>query len=252
MNRYDLKGKIAIVTGARQGMGRAIAMRFAREGARVCVSDVDKEDCEAVVREIKESGGEAVAARMDVTSEAEIIECTAMVRKTFGPIDILVNNAGIGGQSELDKMSTSDIDRIIAVDLRGPILCCKHVIKEMKLRHYGKIVNTASTAGFTAFPLSSIYCATKAGIINLTRELAMEYGKYKINVNAVAPGGTETPLTQQYFSNPENLKAALARTPYGRLGQPADIANAVAFLASDESEFITGHTLVVDGGRTTH
>jgi len=251
MNRYDLSGRTAVVTGARQGMGKAIAMKLVRDGAKVCLTDVSKEDCEVVVRQIKEEGGEALAAQMDVTNETEIADCFSMVRREFGRIDILVNNAGISVRSELEKMNTSDIDRVIAVDLKGPILCCKHVIPEMKEQRYGKIVNIASGAAFVGFDQGSIYCAAKAGIVNLTRELAMELGRYNINVNAVAPGVVETPMTEKFRSNPEVVKELIAAIPMGRLGRPTDIANAVAFFASDDSEYITGQTLIVDGGDST-
>jgi len=151
----------------------------------------------------------------------------------------------------LDKMDTEKIDKILAVNLRGAILCAKYVLPGMKSQNYGKIISTASIAGFVGFALSSIYCATKGAIINMTRELALDFGKYKINVNAVAPGIIVTDMTKDMIAD-EKIKAGLlAGIPYGRIGEPEDIANAVAFLASDESSYITGHTLVVDGGWLT-
>jgi NAD(P)-dependent dehydrogenase (short-subunit alcohol dehydrogenase family) len=145
-------------------------------------------------------------------------------------------------------MDTSKIDKELAINLRGVILCSKNVIPIMKERKYGKIVNIASIAGIVGFDLSSVYCATKGAIVNMTRELAMELGKHKINVNAVAPGVIATDMTKDMVENEEIKASLLEKIPYGRIGKPRDIANAVAFLASDEAEYITGHTLVVDGG----
>jgi len=251
MNKYDLAGKVAIITGARRGIGKAIALRLARDGAKVVVADLDKEDCEKVVKEIEGIGGEGLALKLDVTNEEEIIKAVRKTKEKFGKIDILVNNAGIFIQEELDKMDTSKIDKILAVNLRGVILCTKHVLPEMKGNSYGKIINIASVAGLVGFELSSIYCATKGALVNMTRELALELSKYKINVNAVAPGVIETPMTKDLLGDEKTKAALLGKIPYGRVGKPEDIANAVAFFASDESGYITGHTLVVDGGWLT-
>jgi len=251
MNKYALAGKVAIVTGARRGIGKAIALRLARDGAKVVVADLDKEDCEKVVKEIEGAGGEGLALKLDITNEEEIIGAVRKTKEKFGKIDILVNNAGILFQEELDKMDTSKIDKILAVNLRGTILFDKHVIPEMKSNNYGKIVNIASIAGFVGYDLSSIYCATKGALISITKELALELGKYKINVNAVAPGVIETPMIKDFLEDEKTKAALLVKIPCGRIGKPEDIANAVAFLASDESEYITGDTLVVDGGWLT-
>jgi len=244
----DLKGKVAIVTGARRGIGKGIALRLAKDGAKVIVTDISKEDCEEVVREIEGLGGEGLALKLDVADEENVKEVMKTVKGKFGRIDILINNAGVFEQAELDKMDTERIDRILSINLKGVILCTKYVIPEMKNQKYGKIVSTASIAGFVGFALSSIYCATKGAIVNMTRELALDLGKYKINVNAVAPGVIETDMTKDMLADEKTKAGLLAGVPYGRVGQPEDIANAVAFLASDESEYITGHTVVVDGG----
>ena len=175
-----MNGKVAIVTGARRGIGRAIALRLAKDGAKVIVSDVSKEDCELVVKEIEQMGGEGLALKLDVTDEEEIKEVIRRTKEKFGKIDILVNNAGIFIQEELDKMNTSKIDKILAVNLRGAILCTKYALPTMKEQNYGKIVNIASVAGFVGFEFSSIYCATKGALINMTRELALDLGKYKL------------------------------------------------------------------------
>lgn len=247
----SLTGKVAIVSGARRGIGRAIALRLAKGGAKVVVTDISKEDCQKVVDEIQQLGNDGLALKLDVTDEENIKEVIRITKETFGRIDILVNNAGIFIQEELDKMETQSIERELDINLKGAILCTKNVIPEMKQQNYGKIVTIASIAGFVGFDVSSVYCATKGGLIAMTKELAMELGQYKINVNAVAPGVIATDMTKDILSNEKVKEALLSKIPYGRVGEPNDIANAVAFLASDEAEYITGHTLVVDGGWIT-
>lgn len=247
----DLKNKVAIITGARRGIGKAIVLKLAENGAKVVVTDIDQDECEQVVKEVEKLGGQGLALKLDVTDEENIKKVIQLTKEKFGRIDILVNNAGIFVQEELDKMDTSEIDKILSIDLRGVILCIKNIIPEMKEQKYGKIVNIASIAGFVGFELSSVYCAAKGGVVNMTRELALDLGKYQINVNAVAPGVIETDMTKDLLAD-ENIKTALlSKIPYARVGQPDDIAKAVTFLASDESEYITGHTIVVDGGWLT-
>ncbi|HOV93107.1 MAG TPA: SDR family oxidoreductase [Candidatus Kapabacteria bacterium] len=248
MNNYGLNGKIAIVTGARRGIGRGIALLLAKNGAKVVVTDIDQADCQKVVDEIKQLSGDGLALKVDVTLEDDIKNMVKATLDKFGRIDILVNNAGIFIQEPLDTMDTSKIDKILDINLRGTIIANKYVIPTMKSQNYGKIVNLCSIAGFVAFPNSSVYCATKGAILNLTRELAVELAPNHINVNAVAPGVIETPMTADLLATEEGKKALLGAIPYGRVGKPDDIANAVGFLASDDSEYITGHTIVVDGG----
>jgi len=248
MNVYDLKGKIAVVTGARQGLGRAIALRLAASGARTVVTDLDKEACEKVVAEIRAAGGEGAALRLDVREENEIREALEEVKKRFNRIDILVNNAGIYIQQEIETMATEDIDRVISVNLRGAILCTKYVLPGMKRNNYGKIVNIASIAGFVGFPASALHSATKGALVAVTRDLALNYAKYRINVNAIAPGVIETPMTADILQDEAEKSLLLRNIPYGRIGRPEDIANGVVFLLSDDSEYITGQTLVIDGG----
>lgn len=248
--KKGLEGKVAIVTGARRGIGRAIALKLAKEGANVVVTDLSKEDCEAVVKEIKGLGSNGIALKLDVTKEKDVKRVVESTKKKFGRIDILVNNAGIFIQEDLEKMDSSTINKIIDVNLKGPISFIKEVIPIMKKQRYGKIINIASIAGFVSFEKSSIYCATKGAIVNMNRELAVELGKYKINVNGVAPGVIETKMTEDLLKNKKTKSELLKNIPYGRTGKPEDIANAVAFLASDESEYITGETIVVDGGWT--
>jgi 3-oxoacyl-[acyl-carrier protein] reductase len=248
MNSYDLAGKTAIVTGARQGIGRAIALRLAASGAKTVVTDIDGGGCELVVKEIRYTGGDGEALRLDVSIEQEIKAVMAEVLNRFGKIDILVNNAGIYVQKEIEAMATEDIDRIISVNLRGALLCAKYALPVMKKNNYGKIVSIASIAGFVGFPSSALHSATKGALVAVTRDLALNYARYRINVNAIAPGIIETPMTAELLKDKGEKRALLRNIPYGRIGSTADIANGVAFLVSDDSEYITGQTLVIDGG----
>lgn len=247
----NLNRKVAIVTGARRGIGKAIALKLAQLGAKVCVSDISQEDCEAVLPEIKEAGSEGVAVKCDVTNKEEVAAMVQTTKEVLQTVDILVNNAGIYIQKPLEEMSEEDIDKVLAVNLRGAINCTKAVIPHMKEKNSGKIITIASIAGLVGFANSSIYCATKGALVNLTRELAAELGPNKINVNAVAPGVIDTAMTKNFLENEEIKKGLLANIPYGRIGKPEDIANAVAFLASEEADYITGVILPVDGGWLT-
>jgi NAD(P)-dependent dehydrogenase (short-subunit alcohol dehydrogenase family) len=246
-----LKDKTAIVTGARRGIGKAIALKLAKEGAKVAVTDISKEDCQKVVEEIENLGGQGLALELDVTKEDEIEKVIQETKKKFGRIDVLVNNAGIFIQKNLEDMETSEINKLLDINLRGAIQCIKHVLPEMKNQKYGKIVNIASIAGIVGFNLSSTYCASKGALVNLTRELALDLGPYNINVNAVAPGVIETEMTEGMLSDEKTKEGLLSNIPYGRVGRPEDIASAVSFLADDESEYVTGQILAVDGGWLT-
>jgi len=244
----DLKNKIAIVTGARRGIGKAIALKLAKNKVKVIVTDINLEECEGVIKEIEKLGGEGLALKLDVTDKEDIEKAVQLTKEKFGRIDILVNNAGIFIQKELEEMDDLEIDNLLSIDLKGVIFFIKNVIPEMKQQKYGKIINIASIAGLVGVDLSSIYCAAKGGVVNITKALALDLGKHKINVNAVAPGAINTNMTKDLLNNEEVKKGIISNIPYGRIGRPEDIANAVAFLASDESEYITGHTIVVDGG----
>lgn len=248
MNEYDLADKVALVTGGSRGIGKAIALKLARNGAKVAVGSRRKETCEQVADEIAEAGSEGVGLKMDVTSEEDIEQAVDAVKEKWGRIDILVNNAGIFVQEKVDEMDTSTVDKILDVNLRGLILCTKHVVPTMKEQRDGKIINIGSIASFVGFQSAAVYCATKGAVANLTRELAMELGQHKINVNAVAPGMIDTAMTEDLLEDEDTKSSLLKKIPYGRIGQPDDIANAVAFLASDESEYITGERLIIDGG----
>lgn len=247
-----LKNKIAIVTGSRRGIGKSIALELAKEGAEVVVSDIDLKECQNVCDEIKKIGSDTIAVKCDVSKKRDV---DAMVKKTiqkFKRIDILVNNAGVVLMKPFVQMTEKDWDFVLDINLKGVFLCTNAVAKQMVKQKGGKIISIASIAGEVGFMNTSAYCASKAGIINLTRELAMELSPHNINVNVVAPGVIATKMTEDMLKDKKTKEVLLANTPLGRVGNPEEIGKAVIFLASNDSNFITGHTLVVDGGWLTH
>lgn len=251
-NDTRLDGKVAVVTGSSRGIGRAIAIKFAREGASVVVNSRKKADAEKVVKEIMEEGGRAVAIEADVSKAKDVQKLVAAAVKSFGKLDIFVNNAGIISFSSFLELKEEDWDALMAVDLKGVYLCMQAAAKQMiKQGKGGKIINISSIAGFIGFPKLAHYCAAKAGVIELTKEAAIELAPYKINVNSIGPGAIKTDMTKGIESDPMQLKQILARIPLGRLGEPEDIANAAAFLASDEADYMTGEVVFVDGGWLT-
>ncbi len=252
MSEHNLEGKVALVTGSRRGIGEAIAKKLAENGATVAVTDIDESDCAEVVEEIESQGGRALCYELDVTDEDQISEVVDDIVEEEGSIDILVNNAGIYKQEELEQMSKKEIESILDVNLKGTILCTRKVLPHMKDQRDGNIVNIASIAGFVGFPESSVYCATKGGVANFTRELALDVGEHGINVNGVAPGVIDTDMTTDLLEDEETRKGLLANIPKNRIGEPEDIAEAVTFLASEGADYITGQTLVVDGGWLAH
>jgi NAD(P)-dependent dehydrogenase (short-subunit alcohol dehydrogenase family) len=247
-----LKNKIAIVTGSRRGIGRSITLELAKEGAKVVISDIDLKECQNVCDEIKKIGSDAIAVKCDVSKKRDV---DAMVKKTiqkFKRIDILINNAGVVLMKPFVQMTEKDWDFVLDINLKGVFLCTNAVAKQMVKQKGGKIISIASIAGKVGFMNTSAYCASKAGIINLTRELAMELSPHNINVNVVAPGVIATKMTEDMLKDKKTKEFLLANTPLGRVGNPEEIGKAVIFLASNDSNFITGHTLVVDGGWLTH
>ncbi len=246
-----LTGKAAAVTGAASGIGRATALRLAAEGARVACLDVAADGAEKTAGEIVEAGGAALALACDVSSEASVAGATSALLSDLGRLDVLCNIAGIGKFAHTTEAPVTEWDRIIAVNLTGTFLMCRAALPAL-LESRGTIVNTASTAGLIGQPYSAAYCASKGGVVMLTKALAYEYIERGVTVNAVAPGGVDTPLIHS-FGFPEGASKKLfykIQTPMG-FCQPEEVAGVFAFLASDEARYMTGTIIPIDGGMTS-
>lgn len=249
-----LKGQVAIVTGSARGIGKAIALRFAREGACVVVQDLKEVEANEVVREIREDlGTESIFIKGDISLEGDIKNIVEKTISEFGRIDILVNNAGISLMRKIPEATVADWDRLNNVNLRGVWLCIREIVPHMMKQKYGKIVNIASVSGLVGYKWESIYCATKGGVINMTRELAVELCEHNINVNCICPGITDTPIYLEVnypLDDPKNLEETLRAIPAKRIGKPEDIAGAAFFLVSEDASYVMGQILAVDGGYT--
>lgn len=247
----NLKNKVALITGARQGMGKSHAIALANQGAKVVVTDINQTDCQKVVDKIKNSGGEAIAFKLDVSDKSEVDSVVAEIVKKFGQLDILINNAGIVQFKPFLELSEEDWDRTIDINLKGEFLCAQAAAKVMKEREGGVIVNIVSVAmGQQGIGMPNIahYCASKGGIAAMTEALAAELAPFNIRVNAIAPGLIETPMIDVVKSDPKMLEAMLQRVPLKRVGRPEEVSELVVFLASDSSSYMTGAVVVIDGG----
>jgi 3-oxoacyl-[acyl-carrier protein] reductase len=241
-----LQAKVALVTGGAQGIGRQICISFAREGADIVVGDVNLEQAMKTKQEIEALGRNAEAVKLDVTNYSEVQNTVNKILDKFKKIDILINNAGITRDNLILKMSVEEWEAVIRVNLTGTFHCTKAVSRVMLKQRAGKIINIASIIGLIGNPGQANYSASKAGIIALTKTTARELASRNINVNAVAPGFIQTQMTE---SLPEDIKAKmLTQIPMARFGNPEDVANVCLFLASGESDYVTGQTIVVDGG----
>jgi 3-oxoacyl-[acyl-carrier protein] reductase len=241
-----LENKVALVTGAGRGIGRAIALRLAGEGAAIACCDVMLDNAQTVVNEVKALGTKAAAYMVNVTDGKQVTEVCDKIVAEFGHVDILVNNAGVTRDQLLMRMSEQDWDLVLDINLKGAFLCTKALVRPMMKQRGGRIINIASIIGLTGNAGQSNYAASKAGIIGFTKSTARELASRNITVNAIAPGFIETPMTAVLTEEVRN--GMLSRIPLGRLGQPEDVANAVLFLASDKAGYITGQVITVDGG----
>jgi 3-oxoacyl-[acyl-carrier protein] reductase len=241
-----LTGKVALVTGAAQGIGRAIALLLARNGADIVVSDINLEKAEETAKEIRAIGPKATAVKVDVSNLSDVERMVEAIIEKLAKIDILVNNAGITRDKLILRMTEDDWDAVLGVNLKGTFNCTKTVVRHMAKQRSGKIVNIASVVGEMGNAGQANYSASKAGVIGLTKTIAREYAQRGINVNAIAPGYIETPMTDAL---PEKAKEELKKLiPMERLGKPEDVAEAVLYLVCEESSYITGQVLNVNGG----
>ena len=248
-----LDGKVALITGAGSGMGRAAALLFAKEGAKLAAADYDPAGGQETVRMIKEAGSEAIFIEADVSKAADVERMVMMTVEAYSRIDILYNNAGIPGRKMVPTAETTerDWDMVLDINLKGVFLGSKYAIPVMLDQGGGVIINTASVAGILASPNFSAYCASKAGVILLTKAMALEYGKRNIRVNCICPSFVQTPFTEPLMPvDPEAQQAFLRAQTLGRIGRPEEIAQAALYLASDDSTLVTGTALLVDGGWT--
>jgi NAD(P)-dependent dehydrogenase (short-subunit alcohol dehydrogenase family) len=246
----DLDGKVALVTGAAKGIGRASALAFAAEGARVVVADVDEDGGPETVSLVQAAGGEATFVRADVSDAGDVQAMVACAVDAFGGLDCAHNNAGVaGGGRPVAEFRDDEWHRAIGIMLTGVYLCMKHEIPSMLERGGGAIVNTASGAGLVGFPGQAAYVAAKHGVLGLTKVAALDYGARGIRVNAVCPGTVRTPMVDTAVRAMPELEEELVRLhPAGRIGEAADVANAAVWLCTDKAAFVLGHALAVDGG----
>jgi NAD(P)-dependent dehydrogenase (short-subunit alcohol dehydrogenase family) len=250
--RFDLNGQVALVTGAARGLGRAISLAFANAGAHVALGLLDVRRDDGLASEIRTHGRRALCLQMDVTRLDQIQKAVDDALAEFGRIDILVNNAGGGFDNLAEEVPEQEFDKTVAWNLKGTFFASQAAGRVMIRQQYGRIVNMSSQAGFVALPTESVYGMTKAGIAHLTKCLAVEWGKYNITVNAVAPTFIRTPGTEPALSKPEFRAEVIERiAALHRIGEPMEVAGAVLFLASPAASLITGETILIDGGWTS-
>jgi NAD(P)-dependent dehydrogenase (short-subunit alcohol dehydrogenase family) len=248
---FELTGQVALVTGAARGLGRAISLALAHAGADIAVGMRDVKADGNITAEIVGQGRRALPLQMDMMQLDQVRQAVADTERHFGRVDILVNNAGISPENPAENVLEEDFDATLAVNLKGTFFASQAAGRIMIRQNYGRIINIGSQAGFVALPTESIYCMTKAAISHLTKCLAVEWGKYDVTVNAVAPTFIRTPGTESYLANPKARADVVERiAALHRIGEPMDVAGAVVFLASKAASLITGETILIDGGWT--
>jgi NAD(P)-dependent dehydrogenase (short-subunit alcohol dehydrogenase family) len=250
MECFDLKDKVAIVTGASRGLGKAMAIGLAKAGAKIVAASRSVDDLNQTIEEVKKSGSDGFAVKCDVCKKEDIENVVKEAIDKYGKIDILVNNAGILKMSPAEQMSIEDWDKVICVNLKGQFMFAQTVGKEMIKQKSGAIINIASIAGQFGFPNAVSYDCSKGGIILMTKALAAEWGKHGVRVNAIAPGAFRTAMTEPMLKSDDFKTMIKTSAPLGRFGEPEELSGVAVFLASDAASYVTGHTLVVDGGWT--
>lgn len=249
-----LKEKVAVVTGSGRGIGKAIAVLFAKEGAHVIVNDIDKNNCIKAFEEIIKYSPNSTSQPADVSNGKEVEQIVDLAVERYGKIDILINNAGTGSICRLEDTTEGIWDHVMGVDLKGVFLCSAIAGKVMIEKRGGSIINIASNAAQAPIALANAYSVAKAGVRMLTRLMALEWGKHNIRVNSISPGFIRTPLTESAYANPEHARKRAEIVPLKRIGTPEDVAKLALFLASEDSSYINGEDIVIDGGflRTTY
>ena len=243
-----LQNRVAIVTGGGKGIGKEICLGLSKQGAKIVIAELDIENSNKVIEKIKDSGSEAIVIKTDISNEDSVKNLILETIKKFNKIDILINNAGIRHVKKLDDHNLNDWNDMLSVNLTGPYICCKAVIPEMKKTGKGKIINFGSIASFMGRPDRVGYVAAKSGVLGLTRALAIDLKGTNINVNTICPGLISTPFNKKYAEDPKHGEKWGKETIVGRWGQPSDIVGAAIFLSSDDSDFINGSEIKIDGG----
>jgi NAD(P)-dependent dehydrogenase (short-subunit alcohol dehydrogenase family) len=248
---FRLEGRVAIVTGGSKGLGEAMALALAEAGSNVVIVSRNLEESQKVADAIAvETGRKTLASRVDVTVGADVERMVGETLSSFGRIDILVNNAGINIRKPLLELGDEEWDTVLGINLTGPMLCSRTVGKVMVEKRSGSIINLSSILGYVGLPSRTAYSSSKAGLIGLTRTLALEWAPYNVRVNALCPGPFETPMNKALLQNQEAFQYFMSRIPLGRFPNPKELAGPIIFLASDASSFMTGTTLLIDGGWT--
>jgi 2-deoxy-D-gluconate 3-dehydrogenase len=250
MPSYDLSGKVAIVTGGTKGLGYGIVMTYAYFGAKVVITSRHQEDCDRVAQEVREMGGEAIGIRTDVGNVQEVERLVDETLKTYGRLDILVNNAGIAVTQSIEKMTEKEYDAVMDTNIRSVYFTSRAAFRAMKEQGGGRIINMASIGGLKGNYYLSTYGASKAAVINVTKSMAMEWGKYGVNVNAICPGYVETDMNTENLNDPKFREKTIKTIPLRRFGEVKEVAAIAAFLASDAASIITGTQIVADMGTT--